>query len=47
LIDKQIAAIAIQYGMTVATRNTIHFADTGVPLFNPFLPSPSGEMPLP
>jgi len=35
-IDKQIAAIAIIYDLTVVTRNTSHFAGTGVRLFNPF-----------
>ena len=36
-MDKQIAAIALHYGMVVATRNTRHFLDTGVALFNPFI----------
>lgn len=35
-IDKQIAAIALMYGLTVVTRNTEDFAGTGVSLFNPF-----------
>lgn len=35
-IDKQIAAIAIVYDLTVVTRNTSHFAGTGVRLMNPF-----------
>jgi hypothetical protein len=43
LIDKQIAAIALQYGLTVATRNTLHFVETGVALFNPFLCTLSRE----
>ncbi len=36
LIDKQIAAIAIVYDLTVVTRNTNHFSGTGVRQLNPF-----------
>lgn len=36
LVDKQIAAIALMYNLTVLTRNVRHFADTGVRLVNPF-----------
>lgn len=36
-IDKQIAATALVYDLTVVTRNTGDFVDTGVNLFNPFL----------
>ena len=35
-IDKQIAATALIYDMTVVTRNTDDFAGTGVKLLNPF-----------
>jgi hypothetical protein len=35
-VDKQIAAIALVYDLTVVTRNTDHFAGTGVRLLNPF-----------
>lgn len=35
-IDKQIAAIAQHYDLTVVTRNTTHFGGTGVRLLNPF-----------
>jgi predicted nucleic acid-binding protein len=35
-IDKQIAATALIYDLTVVTRNTDHFAPTGVPIVNPF-----------
>ena len=35
-IDKQIAAIALIHDMTVVTRNTSDFTDTGVGLINPF-----------
>ncbi len=35
-IDKQIAATALIYDLTVVTRNTDHFAPTGVPKVNPF-----------
>jgi toxin FitB len=36
-IDKQIAAVALVYDLTVVTRNISHFAGTGVRLLNPFL----------
>jgi predicted nucleic acid-binding protein len=36
-VDKQIAAIALVYDLTVITRNTNDFAGTGVRLVNPFL----------
>lgn len=35
-VDKQIAATALMYGLTVVTRNTRHMARTGVELLNPF-----------
>ncbi|MEL6555579.1 MAG: type II toxin-antitoxin system VapC family toxin [Cyanobacteria bacterium J06621_11] len=35
-IDKQIAAIALTCGLTLATRNTKDFVETGVQLLNPF-----------
>ncbi|WP_257280257.1 MULTISPECIES: hypothetical protein [unclassified Endozoicomonas] len=35
-IDKQIAATALVYDLTVVTRNTRDFMDTGVNLLNPF-----------
>jgi len=35
-LDKQIAAIALVYGLTVVTRNVADFADCGVSLLNPF-----------
>jgi predicted nucleic acid-binding protein len=35
-LDKQIAATALMYDLTVVTRNTVHFGPTGVRLFNPF-----------
>jgi predicted nucleic acid-binding protein len=37
-IDKQIAAIALVYGLTVVTRNTADFSGTGVDVLNPFRP---------
>ncbi len=37
LIDKQIAAIALLYDLTVVTRNTRHYDGTGVRVVNPFL----------
>jgi toxin FitB len=36
IVDRQIAAIALVYDLTVVTRNTSHFAGTGVRLLNPF-----------
>jgi predicted nucleic acid-binding protein len=36
-IDKQIAAIALLHNLIVVTRNTAHFAGTGVIVLNPFL----------
>jgi predicted nucleic acid-binding protein len=35
-IDKQIAAIALAYDLTVVTRNTARYEGTGVRLMNPF-----------
>ncbi len=35
-LDKQIAATALLYGLTVVTRNDAHYAGTGVPVLNPF-----------
>jgi predicted nucleic acid-binding protein len=35
-IDKQPAATALAYGLTLVTRNVRDFARTGVPLINPF-----------
>jgi len=37
LLDKQIAATALIHDLTVVTRNTTHYAPTGVRLFNPFV----------
>lgn len=37
--DILIAATALTHGLTVVTRNTSHFAPTGVRLLNPFAPS--------
>jgi hypothetical protein len=36
IVDKQIAAIALVYDLTIVTRNIAHFAGTGVRLLNPF-----------
>lgn len=36
VIDKQLAATALVYDLTLATRNVRHVADTGVRVFNPF-----------
>jgi predicted nucleic acid-binding protein len=37
--DLQIAATALEHGLTVVTRNRSDFEPTGVPLLNPFDPS--------
>ncbi len=37
LIDKQIAAIALIYDLTIVTRNTRHYDGSGVRVVNPFL----------
>ena len=34
--DLQIAATALEHGLTVVTRNVSHFEPTGVPVLNPF-----------
>ena len=36
-LDKQIAATALIHDLTVVTRNTTHYAPTGVRLFSPFV----------
>ena len=36
-VDKQIAAIALVYGLDVVTRNVDDFSTTGVTLLNPFV----------
>lgn len=36
-VDRQIAAIALVYDMTIVTRNTTHFTGTGARILNPFL----------
>lgn len=35
-LDKQIAATALIYDLTVVTRNTTHYESTGVRIVNPF-----------
>jgi toxin FitB len=35
-LDKQIAATALIYDLTVATRNTAHYSSTGAKVLNPF-----------
>ena len=35
-LDKQIAATALMYGLTVVTRNVRHYEPTGVAVLNPF-----------
>jgi predicted nucleic acid-binding protein len=36
-IDRQIAAIALIYDLTIVTRNTQHYDGTGARVVNPFL----------
>lgn len=36
VIDSLLAATALEFKLTVVTRNTTEFAPTGVPLLNPF-----------
>ena len=36
IVDRQIAAMALVYDLTVVTRNTSHFAGTDARLLNPF-----------
>ncbi len=36
VLDMVIAATALTHGLTLVTRNTRHFIDTGVPLINPW-----------
>lgn len=36
VIDKQLAATALTYNLTLVTRNQRHVADTGVQVLNPF-----------
>jgi predicted nucleic acid-binding protein len=43
LIDKQIAAMALIYNLTVITRNTRHYDGTGVRVLNPFLADRSSD----
>ena len=35
-LDKQIAATALMYNLTVVTRNVAHYEPTGVAVLNPF-----------
>jgi len=44
-VDRQIAAIALVYDLTVVTRNISHFQDTGARLLNPFAADPSPTQP--
>lgn len=45
IVDRQIAAIALHYDLTMVTRNTAHFAGTGVRILNPFLVSAGQDPP--
>lgn len=42
-LDLAVAATALEHGLTVVTRNISHFEPTGVPVFDPFGPSPRGK----
>jgi toxin FitB len=43
LIDKQIAAMALVYDLTIVTRNTRHYDGCGVRVLNPFIADRSSE----
>ncbi len=45
IVDKQIAAIALVYDLTVVTRNSDDFAGTGVRQLNPFFADASSPQP--
>jgi toxin FitB len=45
LIDKQIAAMALVYDLTIVTRNTRHYDGTGVRVVNPFFADRSSGAP--
>ena len=47
IVVRQIAAIALAYDLTVVTRNTAHFAGTGVQVLNPFLADMPSSQTLP
>lgn len=44
--DLQIAATALEHGLTVATRNLAHFIPTGVTVVNPFDPQVPQSRPV-
>jgi hypothetical protein len=46
LIDKQIAAIALIYDLTIVTRNTRHYDGIGVRVLNPFIADRSSGAPV-
>lgn len=41
-LDRQIAAIALVYDLTIVTRNVRHYEATGARLLNPFVADASG-----
>jgi len=45
VIDRQIAAIALIYDLTIVTRNTRHYDGTGARVLNPFLADRSSNAP--
>ena len=45
IVDRQIAAMALIWDLTVVTRNTSHFDGTGVRVLNPFLADANGMPP--
>jgi predicted nucleic acid-binding protein len=46
IVDRQIAAIALVYDLTIVTRNTAHFAGMGVRVLNPFLADSPSPQPI-
>ena len=44
-VDRQIAAVALVYDLTIVTRNISHFSGTGARVMNPFLAGAQSTLP--